>query len=124
MTRPVQIARSMASSASARPVAPLTLRSPMKKAGEEQTRKPKIKDKRQSERSMETARQVGAEDASDMFDKLIGEMGRNAAFPPCQSCGLAMVIVQIMPADDPAYEDRIFKCPKCGVLESKKIEIK
>jgi hypothetical protein len=96
----------------------------MKKAGEEQTRKPKIKDKRQSERSKETARQVGAEDASDMFDKLIGEMGRNAAFPPCQSCGLAMVIVQIMPADDPAYEDRIFKCPKCGVLESKKIEIK
>src|SRR5580704_545690 len=97
MTRPVQIARSKASSACARPVAPLTTEKPYEKTGEEQKRKAKMKDKRQSERSEATARPVGAEDVSDMSDKLIGEMGRNAAFPPCQSCGLAMVIVQIMP---------------------------
>ncbi len=66
----------------------------------------------------------GGEDLSDMCDKLLGEMDRNAAFPPCQSCGLAMVIVQITPNDDPAYEERMFKCPKCGVMEAKTVEIK
>jgi hypothetical protein len=60
---------------------------------------------------------------SDMFDKHTGEMGRNAAFPPCESCGLAMVIAQITPGDSPTYEEQMFKCPKCAVMEAKTVEI-
>jgi len=48
----------------------------MGKAGEKQKRKPKIMDKRQSERFKETAREVGADDPSDAFDRIVGEMGR------------------------------------------------
>jgi hypothetical protein len=48
----------------------------MGKAGEKQKRKPKIKDKRQSERFKESARQVGAEETSDAFDRIVKEMGR------------------------------------------------
>ena len=96
----------------------------MGKRGEKQKKKPKVKDKRQSERFKETAREVGADNLSYMFDKLIGEMGRNAAFPPCPGCGLAMVIAQITPSKNPAYEERMFRCPRCGVMEAKTVEIK
>jgi len=48
----------------------------MGKAGEKQRRKPKISDKRQSERFKETAREVGADEPSDAFDRIVGEMGR------------------------------------------------
>jgi hypothetical protein len=95
----------------------------MGKLGEKQKKKP-IKAKRQSERFKEAAREIGAENLSDMFDKLIGEMGRNVVFPPCQGCGLAMVIAQITPSNNRAYEERMFRCPKCGVMEAKIVEIK
>jgi hypothetical protein len=48
----------------------------MGKAGEKQKRKPKISDKRQSERFKETAREVGADEPSDAFDRIVEEMGR------------------------------------------------
>ena len=48
----------------------------MTKPGEKQKRKPKIKDKRQSERFKETARQLGADQPYDAFDRIIGEMGK------------------------------------------------
>jgi hypothetical protein len=48
----------------------------MGKAGEKQKRKPKIKDKRQSERFKKTAREVGADKPSDAFDRIVGEMAR------------------------------------------------
>jgi hypothetical protein len=92
---------------------------PMGKAGEKQMKKAKIKDQRQSERLKETARQVGADQPSDALDKIIGEMGRNLAFPPCPSCGKAMGLVQVMPADDTGHEERLFKCSGCGTMESK-----
>ena len=91
----------------------------MEKAGEKQKKKPEIKDKQQSEGFKETARQVGADNPSDAFDKIIGEMGRNLAFPPCPSCGKAMGLVQVMPADDTGHEERLFKCSGCGTMESK-----
>jgi hypothetical protein len=46
----------------------------MGKAGEKQKRKPKIKDKRQSERFKETAREVGADQPSVAFDKILETM--------------------------------------------------
>jgi hypothetical protein len=46
----------------------------MGKLGEKQKRKPKIKDKRQSERFKETARQVGANEPSDAFDEILAAM--------------------------------------------------
>jgi hypothetical protein len=46
----------------------------MGKAGEKQKRKPKIKDKRQSERFKETAREVGADEGSAAFDQILKEM--------------------------------------------------
>jgi hypothetical protein len=45
------------------------------KAGEKQ-RKPKIKDKRQSERFKETARKIGADELSDSFEPVLEELGR------------------------------------------------
>jgi hypothetical protein len=36
----------------------------------------KISDKRQSERFKETAREVGVDEPSDAFDRIVGEMGR------------------------------------------------
>jgi hypothetical protein len=48
----------------------------MGRKGEKQKRKPKIADKRQSERFKETAREVGAEQPSPAFDNIVGEMGR------------------------------------------------
>ena len=51
----------------------------MGKAGEKQKRRPKFKDKKQSERSKETARQVGADETSDAFDSIVKEMARTKA---------------------------------------------
>jgi len=48
----------------------------MGKAGEEQKKKPKIKDKRQSERFKEAAREVGADEPSPAFDRILEEMGK------------------------------------------------
>jgi hypothetical protein len=49
----------------------------MGKAGEKQRRKPKISDKKQSERFKETAREVGADEIIDAFDRIIKEMGQS-----------------------------------------------
>ena len=46
----------------------------MGKAGEKQKRKPKIKDKRQSERFKEADRAAGADESSDAFDRIIKQM--------------------------------------------------
>jgi hypothetical protein len=46
----------------------------MGKAGEKQKRKPKIKDKKQSERFREAAREVGADETSDAFDEILEAM--------------------------------------------------
>jgi hypothetical protein len=48
----------------------------MGKAGEKQKKKPKIKDKRQSERFKETAREIGADQHSEAFDRLLVEVSR------------------------------------------------
>jgi len=48
----------------------------MGKAGEKQKRKPKISDKKQSERFKETAREVGADESSNAFDEIITAMAR------------------------------------------------
>ena len=48
----------------------------MGKAGEKQKRKPKLTDKRQSERFKETAREVGADESSDAFDRIVKKMAR------------------------------------------------
>ena len=51
----------------------------MTKPGEKQKRKPKIKDKRQSDRFKETARELGADQESDVFARLVTEV---AKLPP------------------------------------------
>jgi hypothetical protein len=61
---------------------------------------------------------------SDMFDHIIGEMDRNVAFPPCRVCGVAMGLFLATPSADTSKEERIFKCPKCGMIETNIIEIK
>lgn len=48
----------------------------MGKLGEKQKRKPKISDKKQSERFKEAAREVGADEIIDAFDQIVKEMGR------------------------------------------------
>ena len=48
----------------------------MGKAGEKQKRRPKIKDKKQSERFKKAARELGADQSSDSFDRIVGEMAR------------------------------------------------
>jgi hypothetical protein len=48
----------------------------MGKAGEKQKRKPKIADKKQSERFKETARDVGADESSDAFDRVLKLLAR------------------------------------------------
>lgn len=53
----------------------------MGQKGEKQKRKPKIKDKRQSERFKETAREVGADESAPGFDRIVEEMGKRAAKP-------------------------------------------
>jgi hypothetical protein len=48
----------------------------MGKAGEKQKRRPKIKDKKQSERFKEAARELGADETTDTFDRVLAEMAR------------------------------------------------
>jgi hypothetical protein len=48
----------------------------MGKAGEKQKRRPKIKDKKQSERFKETARQLGADQSTDAFDRIVEQLAR------------------------------------------------
>jgi hypothetical protein len=48
----------------------------MGKAGEKQKRRSKIKDKKQSERFKDTARQLGADETGDAFDRIIEQMAR------------------------------------------------
>jgi hypothetical protein len=48
----------------------------MGKAGEKQKRRPKIKDKKQSERFREAARKLGLDKESDAFDRVLDEMAR------------------------------------------------
>jgi hypothetical protein len=83
-----------------------------------------MKDKQRSEPFEGPGRETGAESLSDMADKIIGEMDRNAVFPPCQACGLAMEIAQITPTSNTTHEERMFRCPKCGLMEAKIVEIK
>jgi hypothetical protein len=53
----------------------------MGKRGEKQKKKPKIKDKRQSERFKEAARQVGADQKSDAFARLLTELAKQPPEP-------------------------------------------
>jgi hypothetical protein len=53
----------------------------MGKAGEKQKRKPKISDKKQSERFKEAARQLGADQESDAFSRLVTEVAKQAPEP-------------------------------------------
>ncbi|HML07753.1 MAG TPA: hypothetical protein VK430_06445 [Xanthobacteraceae bacterium] len=48
----------------------------MGRKGEKQKRKPKLKDKRQSERFRRMAEKVEATQPSNFFDRVIGELGR------------------------------------------------
>jgi hypothetical protein len=48
----------------------------MGKVGEKQKRTPKIKDKKQSERFKEAARELGADDDGGALDRIVGEMAR------------------------------------------------
>lgn len=49
----------------------------MGKVGEKQKRRPKIKDKKQSERFKEAARQLGADKESDAFDRIVEQMAKS-----------------------------------------------
>ena len=51
----------------------------MGKAGEKQKRRPKFKDKKQSERFKEAARELGAEENSDRFERVVAQMARMKA---------------------------------------------
>jgi hypothetical protein len=55
----------------------------MGKAGEKQKRKPKISDKKQSERFKEAARALGADDesSSDAFARIVTEVGKQPPEP-------------------------------------------
>jgi hypothetical protein len=48
----------------------------MGKAGEKQKHRPKIKDKRQSERFKEAARELGADESSDAFNRVVDQLVR------------------------------------------------
>jgi hypothetical protein len=48
----------------------------MGKAGEKQKRRPKLKDKKQSERFKEAARQIGADESSDALERIVTQMAR------------------------------------------------
>jgi hypothetical protein len=51
----------------------------MGKAGEKQKRRPKFKDKKQSERFKEAARKLGLDQPSDAFDRIVTEMARTTS---------------------------------------------
>jgi hypothetical protein len=53
----------------------------MGRAGEKQKRTPKIKDKKQSERFKEAARELGADENSDAFDLIVDEMAKTKPKP-------------------------------------------
>ncbi len=53
----------------------------MGKAGEKQKRRPKLKDKKQSERFKEAARELGADQESDAMDRVVKEMARTKTAP-------------------------------------------
>jgi hypothetical protein len=53
----------------------------MGKAGEKQKRTPKIKDKRQSERFKETARELGATEDFDAFSEVVTALSKQAPQP-------------------------------------------
>jgi len=46
------------------------------KVGEKQKRTPKIKDKKQSERFREAARELGADESRDAFERIVEEMAK------------------------------------------------
>lgn len=46
----------------------------MGKAGEKQKRRPKLTDKKQSERFKETARELGADESSDALDRVLEQL--------------------------------------------------
>jgi hypothetical protein len=46
----------------------------MARKGQKQKRRPKIKDKKQSERFKEAARELSADQSSDAFDRIVEEM--------------------------------------------------
>jgi hypothetical protein len=46
----------------------------MGKAGEKQKRTPKIKDKRQYERFVETARKLGCDESEEAFERAFGQI--------------------------------------------------
>ena len=48
----------------------------MGKAGEKQKRRPKIKDSKQSERFKEAARELGADEPAEAFDRIVGALAR------------------------------------------------
>jgi hypothetical protein len=47
-----------------------------KPAGGKQKKTPKIKDSKQSERFKEAARELGADESSDAFDRVVDEMAK------------------------------------------------
>jgi hypothetical protein len=49
----------------------------MGKVGEKQKRTPKIKDKKQSERFKEAARELGADEDSDALERIVDEMAKS-----------------------------------------------
>ncbi len=51
----------------------------MGKLGEKQKRTPKIKDKKQSERFKEAARELGADETTDALDRVVKEMAKAIA---------------------------------------------
>jgi len=53
----------------------------MGRAGEKQKRIPKIKDKKQSERFKEAARELGADEHADALDLLVREMTKKSQTP-------------------------------------------
>jgi hypothetical protein len=52
-----------------------------KPAGGKQKRTPKIKDKKQSERFKEAARELGADESSDAMERIIDQMARTKPKP-------------------------------------------
>ena len=48
----------------------------MGRNGGKQKRRPKIKDKKQSERFKEAARELGADQSNEAFDRVVEEMAR------------------------------------------------
>jgi len=54
----------------------------MGKVGEKQKRRPKIKDKKQSERFKEAARALGADESGDAFERIVTQMARKKSDKP------------------------------------------